>query len=811
MNNLWQDVRYAVRMLMKSPGFTLIAVCALALGIGANTAIFSVVNAVLLKALPFEQPDRIARFYNPTTGEPASMSYPDFQDFASRAQTLQHVAAYLTTGTTLATGGEPERVRGASVSASLFPLLGASAAVGRVFNADEDRDGAPEVIVISHEFWQRRFGGAPDIIGQQIPLGTGGKTVVGVMPPSFRFPVASAHPQEFWMPLLSHPSVKRDAARRGAVFLDVVAKLKPSVTTEKSNAELDTIARALEAQYPDTNTGRRVSLVSLHESLTGNIKPALYVLLGAVALVLLIACANVANLLLARAAARGKEIAVRTALGASRGRVVRQLLTESLLLSLVGGALGLLLAVWGVDLLVAIAPAGVPRLKDVSLDASVLAFTFMISTLTGVLFGLVPALQASKLDLNESLKEGGRGSTEGGNRSRVRSALVISEVALTLVLLISAGLLIKSFWSLLNTDPGYATDRVLTMTVPLSSAKYPQPEDRAAVFQQILRRTGELPGVVAVGATGQLPLGGNENIFDFEIEGRPPSAPGARQQAGDLTVTPGYFRALNIPVMKGRDFTETDKSDSPPVAIVNETFARRYFPGEDPVGKRIFQLSESQPPPPPLEIVGVVGDVRHQDLGSVPYADVYFPHAQDQRATMDLVVRTASLDANEVAPAVRGVIHEINREQLIWQTRTINELVAGSVAPRRFNMILLGTFAVVALMLAAVGIFGVINYAVTQRTHEIGIRLALGARGVDVLKMIVKQGMWLALLGIVIGLAAAFALTRVLTSLLYGVSATDPLTFGSIAALLAAVALIACYIPARRATKVDPMVALRYE
>jgi len=811
MMTLWQDIKYGMRMLLKSPGFTLVAVLALALGIGANTAIFSVVNAVLLKALPFERPERIVRFYNGASEEPASMSYPDFQDYANRAQTLQHVAAYLTMGTTLTISGEPERVRGASVSAELFPILGARAAQGRVFTAEEDKDGAPPVVVISHEFWQRRFGGAPNIVGQQISLGTGDKTIVGVMPPGFKFPVASAYPQEFWLPLMSHPSVKRDMTRRGAIFLDVVANLKPGVTAEQANAELDTIARALEAQYPDTNTNRRVRLVSLHESLTSSIKPALYVLLGAVALVLLIACANVANLLLARAAARGKEIAVRTALGASRARVVRQLLTESLLLSLVGGALGLLLAVWGVDLLIAAAPAGVPRLQDVGLDREVLVFTLVITTLTGVLFGLVPALQASKLDLNESLKEGGRGSTEGGRRSRVRSALVISEVALSLVLLVGAGLLIKSFWSLLNTDPGYATNRVLTMTVPLSTTKYPQPEDRARIFQQILQRTSELPGVVAVGATGQLPLGGNENVFNFEIEGRPLSAPGARQQAGDLTVTPDYFRALNIPLLKGRSFTESDKADSPLVVIVNEAFARRYFPNEDPVGKRIVPRSERPPLPPPLEIVGVVGDVRHQDLGSVPYADVYFPHAQDPRATMDLVVQTATTDPTEVAPAIRGVIRELSRDQLIWQTRTMSSLVSASVAPRRFNMILLGVFAFVALTLAAIGIFGVMNYTVAQRTHEIGIRLALGAQGADVLKMVVGHGMMLAALGIGIGLVGAFVVTRVMSSLLYGVSATDPLVFAGVALLFTAIAFLASYIPARRATKVDPTVALRHE
>lgn len=808
MKTLWQDIRYGARMLAKTPGFTFVAVVALALGIGANTAIFSVVNGVLLRPLPFENPDRIMRFYNPATDEPASMAYPDFQDYASRSTTLQHVAGYVTSGTTLTGGDEPERVRGASVSASLFPILGVRAAQGRVFTAEEDRDGAQSVVVISHELWQRKFGGDPNIIGRQISLGAEDNTVVGVMPPGFKFPVASVYPQEYWYPLARNSSVRRDAARRGAIFLDVVASLKPGVTAEQANAELDTIARALEAEYPDTNTKRRVGVVSLHESLTRDIRPALFVLLGAVLFVLLIACANVANLLLARAAGRGKEIAVRTALGASRMRVVRQLLTESLLLSFAGGALGLLLAVWGVDLLVAASPAGVPRLKEVGLDRSVLAFTFAISVLTGVLFGLVPALQASKPDMNEALKEGGRGSTEGGRRGRVRAALVVTEVALSLVLLVGAGLLIKSFWGLLNTDPGFAIDRVLALTLPLSSTQYPQPEDRARFFQQVVRRVSEVPGVEAVGLTDQLPLGGNESIFDFNIEGRPTAAPGSVPTAGYQGVSPDYFRTLNISLREGRVFTDADKADAPQVVVVNEAFARRYFPGEDPVGKRLLPTGSRRPP---REIIGVVADTRHQDLSAAAYPDVYSSFLQDPSSTMEMVVRTKTADPNEVAPAVRAAIRELSRDQLIWQTRTMNELVSRSVAPRRFNTILLAAFAAVALLLAAIGIFGVMNYTVSQRAHEIGIRLALGAQGADVLRMVVGQGMKLALLGVGIGLAGAFALTRVMASLLYGVSATDASVFVSVALAFALVAFVANYLPARRATKVDPTIALRYE
>ncbi|MBA2502035.1 MAG: ABC transporter permease, partial [Pyrinomonadaceae bacterium] len=654
MTTLLQDIRYGARTLLKSPGFTVVAVLALALGIGANTAIFSVVNAVLLKSLPFENPERIMRFYNARTNEPSSMSFPDFHDYANRAQTLEHVAAYLVTGSVLRGGDEPERLRGAAVSARMFPLLGAHAALGRVFTTEEDVVDGPELIVLSHELWQRRFGGDPKIIGQQINL-SGNSTVIGVMPPGFKFPVGTTYTMEYWEPLAPQPSVKQSVTQRGTVFLNVVARLKPDVTVQGANAELETIASALAAQYPDTNTNRSVRLVSMHESLVSGIKPALLVLLGAVGFVLLIACANVANLLLARAAARGREIAVRTALGAGRARIVRQLLTESLLLAFVGGIAGLLLAVWGVDLLIAMSPADMPLLKNVSLDARVLGFTLLVSTLTGILFGLVPALQATKLDLNESLKEGGRASTEGKRRNRIRGALVVTEVALSLVLLVGAGLLIKSFYSLLTTDPGYATDRVLTMTLPLSSGRYPKPEDQARFFQQLLQRTSELSGVEAAGLTTQLPLGGNESIFSFNVEGRPPAAPGSTPVAGEQFVTPDYFRAMNISLRKGRLFTEGDKMDSLPIVVINETFARRQFPNEDPIGKRIILDSESGTSPPPIEIVGVVSDIRHQDLSAEAYADAYFPFMQSPSSRAELVVRTSAANPNDVTPALRNL------------------------------------------------------------------------------------------------------------------------------------------------------------
>ncbi|CAN5390391.1 ABC transporter permease [soil metagenome] len=813
MNTLWQDLRYAVRTLLKNPGFTCAALIALALGIGANTAIFSVVNAVLLRPLQFEHQERLVSIYGVSANSDGGrfpLSYPDFVDYQKGAQSLQYIAAYSLTGTSLVNSSdEPESLSGAVASAELFPLLGVAPKSGRVFTREEDKPGAAPVIVLSEGLWQRRFNSDTEIVGRHITIGGRSTTVLGVMPADFKFPV-DALKVDYWMPLAADPGAAAFIERRGGRFLNAVAGLKPGVTIDGAEAELNTIAANLEKQYPG-NTGVRAEVLSLREDLVGDIRPALLVLLGAVILVLLIACANVANLLLARATARGREMALRSALGASRARVMRQLLQESVLLALTGGALGLLLALRGIDLLVALSPDNIPRVKEIALDSRVLLFTLGVSLVTGIGFGIAPALQASNTDLNETLKEGGRGSTTGRRRQLTRSLLVISEVALSLMLLVGAGLLIKSFVRLLKNDPGYDTKRVLTVNVPLSRTKYPQPEGQANFFQQVLERLSVLPGVEAVGATNLLPLSGNDSISTFTIEGRPPVVPGQEPDARQQTISPDFFRALSIPLRQGRDFTARDTATQTLVIIVNETFARRFFPGENPIGKRIRLDNEAAENKPPREIVGIVGDTRHGGLGGTSYASYYFPYLQRPARNMTLAVRSNTSDPAALTASVRNALRELDRNQLIGEAQTMNTLVSRTVAPRRFNMLLLGVFALIALVLAAVGIFGVMNYAVTQRTHEIGIRLALGAQKIDVLRLIVGSGMKLILIGVSLGLAGAFASTRVMASLLYGVSATDTFVFTGISALLAFVALVACYIPARRATKVDPMIALRYE
>jgi putative ABC transport system permease protein len=810
MGTLIQDLRYGARMLLRSPGFTVVVVLALALGIGANTAIFSVVNAVLLRPLPYDEPEQLvmiwgySRINDDTRGV---LSAPDARDLRDQSQTLEYVAPYQQSGTTLTSGDETERVYGANVPADIFPLLRTKPLLGRTFTREEDVIGGPSVIVISQGLWQRSLGSDPAVIGKEIKLGNKPYTVVGVMPADFRFPIRSERP-DFWMPISSSPSFIAAKDARGSRSLRVVARLKPGVTQAQARSELDTIARRMEAQYPDTNTGISFDPTPLHDDVVSDIKPALLVILGAVAFVLLIACANVANLLLARGAARQKEIAIRTALGAGRLRIVRQLLTESVLLSLIGGGLGLLLAMWGVDLLVAASPQDLPRVRESGLDLSVLGFTAAVSILTGILFGLAPSLKASRLDLNESLKEGSRGSTESLRRNRVRSLLVISEVALSLVLLIGAGLLIRSFVSLLGVSPGFDVPAILTVDIPLSRAKYPSAEQQTAFVKQVVERTREVPGAASVAAVNLLPLSGDSRQSSFNVEGRPPIPPGQEPDAEVSAITPDYFQTMGIPLRKGRDFTERDAKDAPRVVVISEAFARRHFPGEEPLGRRlVFDDDE-----PPYEIVGVVGDVRHEGLAREAYPECYFSFFQAPERQVNLIVRAASSTKPEsLRAAVRHAIRQLDGEQLIWDSKTMEQLLAESVSRRRFNMLLLGIFAALALVLAAVGIYGVMSYSVTQRTHEIGIRIALGAQTRDVLRLVVRQGMMLTLIGVALGLTAAFAVTRVMASLLYGVTPTDALTYGAVAVLLVAVALLACLIPARRAMKVDPMEALRYE
>ncbi|MGA9996778.1 MAG: ABC transporter permease [Pyrinomonadaceae bacterium] len=810
MGTLGQDLRYGVRMLLKSPGFSIVVVVALALGIGANSAIFSVVNAVLLRPLSFERPEQLMMVWGGTKQNNNArlvLSVPDMSDLREQSQTLEYIAPYQQAGAALTNGGETERLYGANVSADIFPLLRAKPLMGRTFTREEDVAGGPPVIVISEGLWQRQFGSAPDIIGKEIKLGSKGYIVVGVMPQGFRFPIRSEKP-DFWQPISSSPSYAAAKDVRGSRSLRVVARLKQGVTIAQAQADLAAIARRLEGQYPDSNTGLSFSVIPLQEDIVGSVRPALLVILGAVGFVLLIACANVANLLLARAASRHKEIAIRTALGAGRMRIVRQFLTESLLLSLAGGALGLLLAMWGVDLLVAASPADLPRTGEIGLDANVLGFTLAVSVLTGILFGLVPALQASKLDLNESLKEGGRGSTENLRRNRVRSLLVIAEVALSLMLLVGAGLLIRSFVSLLNTSPGFETEGLLVVDLPLSRSKYPSGEQQVALVRQLIERVREVPGVASVAAVNIVPLSGNDRQSSFTIEGRPEPPAGQEPDAEASTVTPDYFRTMGIPLRRGRIFTEQDKQDAPPVLVISETLARRNFPGEDPLGKRLVIDDDK----PPYEIVGIVGDVRHQGLETEVYPEYYLSFFQLPERQVNLMIRAAPpSDAASIQGAVRGAIKQVDSDQLIWEMKKMQQLLSESVARRRFNMMLLGVFASLALLLASVGIYGVMSYTVAQRTHEIGIRMALGAQVRDVFKLVVGQGMTLVLIGVGLGLIGAFAVTRVMSSLLFGISATDPLTFAGVASLLAGIAFVACLIPARKATKVDPMIALRYE
>ena len=809
MGTMLQDMRYGVRMMLKRPGFTLIAVLALALGIGANSAIFSVVNAVLLRPLPYEAEERLVTIEtrNANSGSIGGvLSYLNFADVRDQSRTLEYAAAYSQSGTFLAAGDELERLRGVVISADVFPMLGVKPLIGRTYTREEDQKGARKVIVISYGLWQRRFGSDPKIVGQEIPIGTRPALVLGVMPKGFKFPV-EAETVEFWQPLVPNLS-DTDTQRRDAQWLSVVAKRKAGVTEQQAQTEISTIASRLQAQYPDTNTSVGFALTPLHEKLVGDLRTALFVLLAAVGCVLLIACANVANLLLARAAARHKEVAIRRALGASRWRIVRQLLTESILLSVMGGGLGLLLGWWGVDVLMAAMPTDIPLAGEVSLDWRVLAFTAALSILTGILFGLAPAMQSSKLDLNESLKEGGRGSTEGGS-GRLRSALIVTEIAVSMVLLVGAGLLGQSFMRLLDVSPGFNPQGVLTTDVVFINKKYAEDERKVATLDEILRSASALPGVQAVGTVDPLPLGGNFVAYSFNIEGRAPFNPSEAPSADRRTITPDYFRAMAIPLVRGRAFNARDAKDAPPVVVINETFARRFFAGEDPVGKRL--LFDDEPDAPAREVVGVVGDVRHAGLDVEAGPEFYLPYAQAPAVRATLVVRTTAADPASVITPLRDMIRRIDKDIPVYNVKTMGQLLSESVARRRFNMMLLGTFALVALFLAAIGIYGVMSYSVTQRTHEIGIRIALGAQARDVLKMVVRQGMTLVLVGVLIGVVTAFSLTRIMRSLLFGVSPTDVMTFAAVSIVLAGIALLACLIPARRATRVDPMVALRYE
>ncbi len=723
----------------------------------------------------------------------------------AQTQTLSAVAAFLNSGALMTSeNGESERTYGADVSSEYFTVLGVQPERGRVFTAAEDHENAG-IVVISHGLWQRRFGGSENVIGQKIRLGSSSLTVIGVMPPGFEYPMRAINQhQDFWEPLNDRPLA--DRTQRDNRSYNVIGRMKPGVTLPQARAELDAIARRLEQQYPNEDTKITIGAASLVADVTRDVRPALWILMGAVGFVLLIACANVANLMLARAASRKKEIAIRAALGASHWRVMRQLLVESLLLGLTGGALGLILANWGVAVLVAASPANIPRVEQIRLDGRVLLFTLLVSSVTGIVFGLLPALRAAKVELTDSLKEAGRGNTEGLRHNRVRSLLVISEVTLSLILLIGAGLLIKSFVRLLQTNPGFDAHNVIAFDVPLSRQRYDTPEKQNLFFNQLIERTRTLPGVVTVGLVDNVPLGTSVDVYNFQIAGQPPFPPGAQPEAHSTLVSPEYFAALKIPLREGRLFGDTDTKDSPPAIIISKSLADKFFPGTSAVGQRLIV----DPAAPPREIVGVVGDARRRTLETAPELEMYIPFSQLPQRRMNVIVRTANDPASFVT-SFRAALKDLDKDQTIWQTRTLDQLVAASLASRRFNMMLLGLFAVVALILAAVGIYGVMAYSVTRRTHEIGVRMALGAKASQVLQLILKDGLVLTAIGVAIGLAAALWLTQLMRSLLFEVGPTDIATFAGVSTLLILIAMLASLIPARRATKVDPLVALRYE
>ena len=809
MTTLFKDVRYALRVLWKQPGFTAVAVLAIALGVGANTTMFSIVDVLLLRPFAFHEPERVFLVWesNPQSGfDRGSVAPANFYDLRAQVKTLEDLSAYNGASVNMREGDAPERVEGSAVTASLFRAVDGRAALGRLFTEEEEQWGRDRVVVISHALWQRRFGGDPEIVNRQITLDGQPHTVVGVMREKFNFPPNSG---DIWRPL----SFDAEGARtRGSRFLRVLGRLKDGATVEQAQAELQTIGRQLQQQYPDTNAGRDFRPESIIANYTRGPRPFLLVLLGAVGFVLLLACANVANLLLVRGAARQKEIAIRMAMGASRFRLVRQLLTEAVVLALAGGALGVVFAVWGVALSAQGMPQTftkyIPGWENLGVNPRVLLFTLGVSVLTGIVFGLAPALQATRLNFNESLKEGGR--TSGAlARNRLRSLLVVAEVTLSLVLLVGAGLMIRSFVELAGVEPGFDPENVVVIDLSLTGDKYKEPQTRVEFFRQLVGRLESLPGVQRVGATSLLPLGRSNSSSSFTVEGRPPLPKGQETHAQWRSTSPSYLEAMKVPLLRGRYLSERDnRADAPRAVLINEVMARRFFPGEDPIGRRLDFGGGAQEGL--WEIVGVVGDVRHEGLEEAPRPEVYVAHAKSPGRTMTVVLRAAGDPAQTVAAAQREVA-ALDAGQPIFNVRTLDRVVREAIAPQKLATWMMAVFALIALALAAIGLYAVMSYAVTQRTHEIGVRMALGAQRGDILRLVVRQGMILTLAGLAIGLAASLVLTRGMSKVLYGVSATDPVTFVGISLLLAAVAFAANYFPARRATRVDPMDALRYE
>jgi putative ABC transport system permease protein len=833
IETLLRDVRYGARVLLKSPGFTAVAVLTLALGIGANTAIFSVVDAVMLRPLPYPEPERLVMLWTSMKGQGVSRAgsaMPDYREWRDQTQSFDGLAAFYYGDFNLSGGGaEPERAQGARVTANLFDVLGVRPALGRNFLPEEEQWGRNRVALLSYGLWQRRYAGDPGIVGREISLGAQSYTVVGVLPKGTAF-FDNQPPVDLFVPISFAPGDNADS--RNNYFIQIVGRLKPGVALAQAQEDVSAVAARLRADGKETE-GFGGEVGSLRDQIVGDARRALLVLLGAVSFVLLVACVNVANLLLARAAAREKELAIRASLGASRLRLVRQMLLESLPLGLIGGGVGLLLAAWGVSALDAQLPAALPRHNAIEIDARVLAFTAAVSLLTTVTFGVLPAFQAARSNLQLALSEGGRGGTQGRKASRLRGLLVTAEMALAVVLLVGAGLMIQSFFKLRGVETGFEARNVLTMRVPLPPAKYPTPLNinspppaALGFFERLLERVRATTGVKAAGVSTSLPLGAGGSWGKlFSVEGRPlPTSFDQIPNVRFALVSEDYLSAMGIPVRAGRPFDAHDTEDSPQVAIINETAARRFFPGDDPLGKVIYlgppdtMLPPAQPGQdsraPRRTIVGVVADVKGADLSRDPQAQVYAPYRQNKLEgwsnAMMLAVRTEG-DPATMAATIREEVRALDVDQPVTDVATMEERLSRSVSRPRFSTLMLGVFAAAALLLAAVGIYGVVAYAVAQRAHEIGVRMALGAQRGDVLRMILRQGMILTCAGVVVGLAASLALTRLMTGLLYGVSAMDPLTFAAVSLLLLIVALFACLVPARRATKVDPMIALRYE
>ena len=811
MDSIIKDIRYGVRGLLKHPGFTAIVVITLALGIGASTAIFSVVNSVLLRGLPYRNAERIVAIQeHDPNGKRGQSTAANFLDWRAQQTVFENLAAIKQTTTNLSLSDQAERLELAQTNANFFDVFGITPQYGRLFIPQDEQAGHDPVVVVSNTLWQRRFGSDPSLVGRKITLDGKTYTVVGIAPPGFQYPDKT----ELWLPPLRlvpemYPDQDVTQSRRMG-YLTVVASLKPGVSLQQAAGEMETITARLRQQYPDSNNRRFNRVVSLHDHLIGDTNKLLWLLLGAVTFVLLIGCANVANLLLASGASRQKEMAIRTALGASRLRVVRQLFTESLILALVGGVVGLFIAYWGLAAITKLLPADFPRLNEIHMDLRVLGFTFAASILTGIVFGLAPALQISRSDVQEAMRETGRGASGSRRQSRFRQALIVAEVALSVVLLAGAGLLFRSFLQLQSVNTGFVSQQVLTARLTPSGTNYVNDDDYAKFYNGVIEKVSAIPGVEDAGLINTLPLYKGPTS-GFRVEGRPVTTPDKWPSVNYRVVSPNYFRAMGIPVLQGRAYNDRDDQNAPLVMIVNQQLVQEQFPGENPVGKRItFGGTHADGQPRWFEIVGVVANVRSVELREEPIPELYFSARQDLWPAMSLVVRS-SVEPSSLSASVRQAVNEVDRSVPVADVKPMDHIVSESITQPRFNLFLLGLFGSVAMILSAAGIYGVTAYTVTQRTRELGIRIALGAQVGDVLKMILGQGMAVIGVGLVVGLAAAFALMRLLRSLLFGVGENDPLTFVAITVVLVLVALIACYIPARRATKVDPLVALRYE